>query len=346
MKPSLPFVSVLVPARNEEASIRQCLGSLLAQDYPSARYEIIIADGESTDRTRSIADEVIGQNPSRDIRIVRNPGKSAPSGLNAAIPVSRGEIVVRLDAHSYAPRNFVSGLVDALMADPDAVCAGPVLDTVGTGAWGRAIARAQSDPVGGGPARFRFGGPVSTDVDTVAFGAYRRWIFDRFGLFDTTLVRNQDDEFNGRLRAAGHRIVLVPHVVVRYYCRTTIRALYRQYRDYGYYKPLVAVRLGRPATVRQLLPPAFAVVLPASLAISVKRRFRTAAMLLPVIYCMALVTRGVVQVRRDAGRFAVACATMHLSYGCGYLAGLVSVVRLRDRRSWRQVRAEVRQDVR
>ena len=327
---SRPEVTVVVPARNEEQHIRACLESLLAQvtDFST---EILVVDGESDDRTREVVRSLATVAPVDTIRTISNPNRTAPHAMNMGIAQARGSVIVRLDGHAIAPVNFIDELVKVLRAHSDAGCAGPRIHTFGHSRWGRAIAAAMSDPAGVGTSHFRTGGGPSgeRDVDTVAFGAYQKDIFTEIGDFDTTLTRNQDDELNGRVRAGGFRVLLVPGVVVEYHCRETLRGFARQFFEYGVYKPLVGARLRRPATLRQFAPPALLLILATSVIGIVSGKWRLA---LPVVgYFGALYARGSLRSddRVDNMRFAVACAVGHVSYGLGYWIGVFRLVRSR-----------------
>ena len=316
-------VSVIVPARNEEDHIAACLRSLLDQETGHS-FEIIVVDGNSSDATVKLAMDHVSDTPPL-VRILDNPAKTAPHALNIGILHASGDMIIRLDGHAIAPRNFIDDLVGALLDHPGAACAGPCIETVGQGKWGKAIAAVLSDPIGVGTSRFRTGslGEIRR-VDTVPFGAYRAGVFSAVGNFDTSLTRNQDDEFNGRLTRNGYAVLLVPTVSVEYRCRASLKAFARQYYDYGRFKPLVAARLGRPTSVRQFAPP----LLVAGLASTPLAVWVWGPKMLSAagLYVCLIVFRGF-QRRRDAlpFRFAVAGLVGHVSYGVGYWFGLAKL---------------------
>jgi glycosyltransferase involved in cell wall biosynthesis len=256
----LPSVSIVVPCRNEQHYIAECLDSILACDYPQDRLEVLVVDGMSDDGTRPVLADYSARHPL--IRVVDNPQRITPVALNLAIRAARGDVIVRMDAHVVYPKNYVSRLVAAL-DEFGADNVGAVLRTLpaNQSPMGRAIAIGMSHPFGVGTSYFRIGTDQPRWVDTIAFFCVRRQTFDRVGLFDEELIRHQDGEFNARLIGAGGRILLIPDIVSYYYARSTLRQVGRMFYQYGYFKPLVAKKLGRFMTVRQLIPPGFVLAL-------------------------------------------------------------------------------------
>ena len=322
---SLPHVSVIIPCRNEARYIRRSLESLLAGDYPGDLMEVLVVDGTSDDGTPDIVNELARRDPR--IHLLQNPKRIVPTAMNIGISNAQGAVIVRMDAHNEYPPDYVSGLVSWLERTG--------ADNVG-GAWitvpaddsvtARAIALALAHPFGVGNAQFRLGVTAPTKVDTVPFGCFRRELFDRIGLFDEELVRNQDDELNFRILRSGGTIVLVPDIVSRYYARPSLGQLARMYFQYGYFKPLVAFKIGRVMTARQLAPPALALALVATAALAPWfPRTRLALVLLLASYLAALLLGAVTAGRgRSASIKAALLAaflTLHLSYGFGFLAG-------------------------
>lgn len=251
-----PLVTIVVPCRNEERYIVECLDSILACDYPPDRLEVLVVDGMSDDGTRAVLADYAARNPL--VRMLDNPRRITPVALNLAIRAARGDVIVRMDAHVVYPRNYVSRLVAAL-DEFGADNVGAVLRTLPANQtpMGKAIAIGMSHPFGVGTSYFRIGTDQPRWVDTIAFFCIRRATFDRVGMFDEELIRHQDGEFNARLIKSGGRILLIPDVVSYYYARATLRQVGRMFYQYGYFKPLVAKKLGRFMTVRQLIPPGF-----------------------------------------------------------------------------------------
>jgi glycosyltransferase involved in cell wall biosynthesis len=321
-----PTVSVIIPCRNEARLLGPCLDSVLASTYPKHRIEILIADGRSDDGTR----EVIARYASSDprIRLLDNPERIVSTGLNVAIRAASGEFVVRVDAHAVYPPDYIPHLLAALEETGAANVGGCIITLPGAeDVTARAIAVGMSHPLGVGNSRFRVGTSSPTWVDHVAFGCWRRTIFDQFGLFDEELVRGQDVEFNARLIRGGGRVLLLPDVTATYHARRSFRQVARMFYQYGYFKPLVARKAGRVMTARQLVPPLFVLVLGVTGLLSLW--WWPAAVGFAVICgCyLTLVLSGAIQaMRRHGFRFGVALlavfSLMHFSYGIGYLVGI------------------------
>ncbi|MFT5185714.1 MAG: glycosyltransferase involved in cell wall biosynthesis [Flavobacteriales bacterium] len=249
-------VSVIIPCRNEEAHIESMLHSLLKQKLSNLELEILVADGMSDDQTAAIVKNIANTSP--NIRLIENPDQVVPHGLNKAIKQSTGEIILRMDAHSEYPQNYIQRLVDVLLFE-GADNVGGVWDTQ-PGAdtnMARSIVVASSSKFGVGNAQYRLEGEGVIEVDTVPYGCYLRTVFDRIGLFDEDMVRNQDDELNARLTKAGGKILLITDLKIKYYARPTLRKLIKMFYQYGVFKPLVAKKVGQPATWRQFFPAAF-----------------------------------------------------------------------------------------
>ncbi|MDH4189226.1 MAG: glycosyltransferase family 2 protein [Betaproteobacteria bacterium] len=324
----LPFITVIIPVRNEEGHITVCLNSILECSYPAGLLEILVVDGLSDDRTRSIVMGFCARYPS--VRMLDNPARVVPNAMNIGIRASRGELVIRMDAHANYKPDYLLLLVK-WMAQLGADNVGGVVVTrpASESAEARAVAVILSHPFGVGNSQFRLTGLHSpVEVDTVPFGCYRREIFDRIGLYDEMFVRNQDDELNARLRKSGGRIFLIPEIEIDYIARESLRQLARMFYQYGYFKPLVAIKLGGPATWRQLVPPAFTsalIVLPA------------AAWFVPesaVLWGIVLAAHATInawvsasQGRRHGWRLFpyLFCGFLlaHVTYGAGYLKGSV-----------------------
>jgi glycosyltransferase involved in cell wall biosynthesis len=323
---TLPTVSIVVPCRNEEAYIAGCLDSILASDYPEDRLDILIAEGRSSDRTREILAAYAAAHPR--IVLLDNLTGSTPAGLNLAIRRASGDVIVRMDAHVQYPPDYVRRLVEGL-EESGADNVGGVLETVPTEDTpvARAIAIGLAHPFGVGNSYFRTGTRERREVDTVPFGCYRREVFDRIGLFDEQLIRNQDDEFNFRLIRRGGRVVLLPHVFCRYFARRSLRHLAQMYYQYGYFKPLVARKVGRLMTVRQLVP----AILVGSLLATVPMSpwlpaARWASLLIAAMYGGFVLVCSAATARTEGVRCAMALAavfpTLHFSYGAGFLRGI------------------------
>lgn len=329
MTAPMPFVSVIVPCRNEARHISACLDSIAATAYPHDRLEVLIVDGESHDGTRAAAMAYAERVRSPRMRVVANPALTAPAALNIGIQQSRGDVIARMDAHATYPPEYLPRLVEALDST-GADNVGGVLETrpANQRPMARAIAAACSHPFGVGNARFRTGASTPQWVDTVAFGCWRRQLFTWLGGFDEELVRNQDDELNHRLLSRGGRILLVPTVTAQYVARETPGQLARMFYQYGLYKPLAARKIGRIMTARQLAPPALTVgLLLAALLGPWVPAVRWLGAALAIVYGTAIVGVALRQLPRLGLRatlgLLIAFPLMHLSYGWGFLSGLV-----------------------
>ena len=328
-----PMVSIVIPCRNERNHIGRCLDSILANDYPRHRIEIIVADGMSDDGTRELLAEYAIRHPA--IRVVPNPKGIASAALNIGITQATGEVIMRMDAHAEYPPNYISGLVGWLQrTGADNVGSAWITRPASDGPVARAIAIALSHPFGIGNARFRLGTAEPRQVDTVPFGCFRKELFTRIGLFDEDLVRNQDDEFNFRLLKAGGKVLLVPGVVAYYYARPSLRQLARMYYQYGYFKPLVARKTGGIVTLRQLVPPLFVsgLIIAAVFAPWVAAA-RALLVLILGTYLAANVACSAAAIFRSGVRVGVvlpaAFTVPHVSYGLGFLRGILDFLILR-----------------
>lgn len=318
------LVTVIMPIRNEEGFIARSLGAVLGQDYPADRLEVIIADGQSDDRTLAVIEALPG---SERVQIVENPRRRQAFGLNLALQRARGEIVIRVDGHTVIAPDYVRQCVRALR-ETGAVNVGGRMEPRGETRIGRAIAAAGST---------RFGVPTAFHVsekpqftDTVYLGAWPREALLAAGGFDERLRVNEDYELNHRLRRAGGRIFLSPAIRSTYYGRQTLRALARQYVIYGWDRTNT-LRL-HPGSLkpRQLVAPAFvaALVVGAALApLGAAPRIAWLAVL--ALYALADAAASLVVGRRAGWDLLfiapVVFATMHIAWGLGFWGGIVGV---------------------
>jgi succinoglycan biosynthesis protein ExoA len=304
-------ISVIVPCRNERAYIVAFLENLAAQKTGDLAWDAWIADGESTDDTRRQIEEFARRDPR--IHVIANPKRSAAAGLNQALSHSTGEIVIRMDVHTRYADDYIAQSVAALERSGADNAGGPWRASGGSYIQ-RAIAAAFQS-------RFCSGGAKSHDVnwkgfvDTVYLGCWRRETFTRIGGFDESLERNQDDEWNLRLTLTGGKVWQDPRIRSWYTVRPSLRALWKQYFDYGFWKVAVIRKHKRPASWRHLAPGLFllanVVLLPpyiaASLAFSVAAAARSGWRLLPALPPV----------------FAV----YHFAYGLGFLWGCIKTIR-------------------
>lgn len=322
-------VTVVMPVRNEEDYIRESLEAVLAQDYPQELIEIIVADGMSVDGTREIIQSMQVQHP--NIHLADNLGHIAPSGLNIGLARAKGDIIVRVDGHCIIQSDYIRQCVFYLLEE-DIIGVGGPMETIGETGTAQAIATAMSSPFGVGGSAFRTIKDRRMYVDTVAFPAYHRETIRRAGLFDEELVRNQDDEYNFRLREMGGRILMTPDIRSRYYSRSSFRSLWRQYLQYGYWKVRVMQKHPRQMSLRQFIPPLFVASL---IFLSIFSIFISSARLLLAIVIGAytvinLATALITSLRTKLQYMpllSLAFAILHISYGSGFLYGLVKFAR-------------------
>lgn len=328
----MPTASIVIPCRNEAKHIAKCLGSVLAFDDIAGGFEVVVADGLSDDGTRQII-EILATQDAR-IRLVDNPKRTTPAGLNAAIRAAQADIIVRIDAHTeYAP-DYLKQCVAVLNAIGADNVGGP-WTARGSGYLQRAIAAAFASPFAVGGARGhreQFEG----SVDTVYLGCWHKSRLLEIGLFDEELIRNQDDELNLRLTRAGGTIYQSPRIRSWYTPRASLTQLFRQYWQYGYWKVRVIQKHRLPASVRHVIPGAFAgtLLLLALLApFWVPARWGLAGLL--GIYGCAVLAASLITAKQSQWNFLIVLpavfACYHFGYGLGFLMGIFDFVVLKRR---------------
>ena len=322
-----PSVSVIIPCRNEEKTIHLVLDAIHAQTYPRELQQVVIADGFSEDRTSEQIESFKTSHPDLVVMVVNNPKRIIPAGLNAAILASSGDLIVRMDAHSIPNPDYVALCVDALERNV-AQNVGGVWDIQpGSNSWiARSIAAAAGNPLAVGDARYRFTDKAAY-VDTVPYGSYKRELFNQIGLFDETLLANEDYELNTRIIQSGGKIWLDPKIRCVYFARSSLRALSKQYYGYGYWKFQMLKRYPETLRWRQALPPVFILGLLVTLLVGL---FWKPSMVLFAavlgVYLFALLSVGVHMAMKKSDILMVfgiplAIITMHFSWGAGFIAG-------------------------
>jgi glycosyltransferase involved in cell wall biosynthesis len=333
----LPFVSIIMPIRNEASYIAVSLGSVLAQDYPPELMEILVADGMSEDATRDIIDKTVREREiavaARQqqatgpvlpaVKVLDNPGRIVPTAFNLGLRHAQGEIIIRVDGHCEIQPDYVRRCVELLL-QTGADNVGGLQYAEGKDLVGKAISLATSSPFGVGGAKFHYAAQPGW-VDTVYLGAYRREVFDRIGGFDEELVRNQDDEFNFRLTQSGGKIWLDPSLKTVYYSRASFGKLWRQYFQYGFYKVRVMQKRGGVASWRHLAPAGFVVALFLSIFLGWVTGSPTIGLVVAGPYALANICASLWAARRDwriLPLLPLSYLILHLSYGVGFLWGL------------------------
>lgn len=323
-----PLVSIVMPVRNEAVCIEAALASILNQEDPDGGFEVIVADGRSDDATRQVLQGVAAG--CQRLMVIDNPQGIVSTGLNAAIRAARGRIIVRMDAHSeYAP-DYVRQCVSILQETGADNVGGPAQTLADTYVQ-KAVAAAYHSPFAAGGARFH-NVDYEGSVDTVTYGCWRREAFERFGLFDEELVRNQDDEHNLRIIRGGGTVWQSPKIRSWYRPRSSLRALFRQYMQYGYWKVRVIQKHRLPASVRHLVPGGFVASL---LLLALLAPWSRWGMLLLVallgLYACANLAASLITCRRPANWkylpvMPLTFAAYHFGYGWGFLMGVADFV--------------------
>lgn len=321
----LPFVSVIMPVRNEAAFIERSVTAVASQDYPRDRMEILIADGMSDDGTRDRVRSL--QQRHSNLKLIDNPGKIVATGLNAALPAAKGEIIVRVDGHCEVAPDYLRRCVSHLLHD-DVAAVGGLVETIGESLTAQAIATAMSSRFGVGGSAFRVANSGTQFTDTVAFPAYTRSVLDRGGPFDEELVRNQDDEYNYRLRKLGVKVLLASDIRSRYYSRATLAKLSSQYFQYGYWKVRVMQKHPRQMQLRQFVPALFvAAILGGLLMTPILPLLGYVTELIAILYAVAVIAASIYSARRTKWQslplLPIAFAILHWAYGLGFLFGLI-----------------------
>lgn len=307
-----PDISVIIPCFNEKEYIKAAIESFLMQESDCG-LEIIIIDGQSNDGTidiiKSISDE--------RVILIENPQKTTPYALNLGIKKSRGQYILIAGAHAIYPKNLIQTKYNFLEQHSEYCCCGCSLLTIpsNSSAKSKAISLALSSSFGVGSSHFRTGVDLVKEVDTVAFGMYRKEVFKKVGLFDTQLTRNQDDEFNARLKKEKFKIALLPNPIIKYFGRSKLSQLSKMMYQYGLFKPIVNKKIGSATTLRQFAPPLLILTLPISI--------------LPYfIFILSALIQSLKENRNIlvAVFFTTSIVHMHFSYGFGYIVGLVKII--------------------
>ncbi len=316
-----PYVSVIIPMRNEEQHIENCIDSIFRNDYPDDRLEVLVVDGRSDDDSKNIVEKFVSNR--KNVRILDNPKRIIPTALNIGIQEAQGDVIIRMDAHSIYDEKFISKCVN-LLESKGAANVGGVLEAVGKNYIGNAIAIATTNPFGVGDALYRYGDKERW-VDTVFPGAWYKKTFEAIGGFNEEMVVNQDYELNYRLREAGGKILLSPDIRCRYFVRSSIFALMRQYFRYGYWKVKTLVLHPDSLRWRQIVAPLFVLGLLVSILlipVSV-----TAALIIPGLYVIFNIFASTTAVARRGFRYLPVIPFLfliiHLSWGLGFLGGIM-----------------------
>lgn len=326
-----PFVAVVVPCRNEAAYIRPLLESLLRSEHPRERLELVFVDGMSTDGTRELLEAAAKEHSF--IRVLDNPRMIAPTAMNVGIRATRAEIVVRIDAHSEYPADYIPRCVQLLRSEAKIGNAGgmPVPLPNGRSPWAASVAYVTAHRFGVGNSPFRTRRSPGF-VDTVPCGTFHRSMFDEVGLFDERLTRNQDNELNARIQRAGYRIAFDPAIRIHYRNQPDLNGLLRQAWFTGMWNVYTVLLHPYTWKWRRYVPMAFVAYLAVLAPAAIWGAPAAPILALPLalyVFLAAACSAGAA----EAGRLRVAATfvSYHLSYGTGSFVGLANVLRGRWR---------------
>lgn len=321
------MLSVIVPIYNEEKCITLCMDSILAQDYPHEDMEVLLVDGMSTDRTRSLLKPYLERYSF--VRLLDNPGRTAPKAMNIGIRQAQGDVLMRLDAHAQYEPNYFTTLVHAVRElHADNVGAPCLTDVRHHNTRSLAIRAVLSSPFGVGNSSFRTGVDAVREVDTVPFGCWPRHTFQKYGLYDERLTRNQDIELNKRIKRGGGRIYIVPTTHCTYFARETYPALAHNNYANGLWniKTVALTRQFSSLSPRHFAPMAFTLSLVFSLLGGfLWRPLWWLGILVLALYLLVITTVSVrlaTRQRLSVPHLLAAFLVLHLSYGWGSVAGL------------------------
>ncbi len=250
---NLPSVSIIVPCRNEEKFIKMCLESIINQDFPRHKMEILVIDGNSTDNTRKIVEEFMLEYDF--IKLIINEKKITPVALNIGIKNSTGDVIIRMDAHNIYEKNYIFLCVENLIKFNADNIGGLWITLPGKDSLiAKSIAYVLSNPFGVGNSLFRIGVNKPIEVDTVPFGCYKKEVFDKIGVFNENLIRHEDNEFNSRLKRAGGKILLHPQIISYYFARSNLKSFVNQNFQNGFWV-IYSLRFSKPSfSIRHLIP--------------------------------------------------------------------------------------------
>lgn len=328
----MPLVSVIIPTREEKAGIGKCLDSILGNSYSTHKLEAIVVDGMSNDGTREIVKERQKKHP--NLRLLDNPKRLTPAAMNIGIKNAQGDVIIIVNGHSYLAKDFIIQSVKHLQEHPDADCVGGTLQSVHETFVGEVIALAADSPFGAGGTRYRTKKGEGYRSDTVPYAAYRKEVFQRIGLIDEELFRDQDEEFNYRLIKKGGKIYYTPEIKSYLHTRSSFKKLWRQHLQYGYWKVRVFQKTLMPVSWRHLVPAAFILSLAGSGISAIWNPWGLYALstIAGSYLAASLLFSSIISVKKSwryLPLLPLAFGTIHFSYGLGFLKGVWDFVILR-----------------
>ena len=323
----MPLISIIIPCRNEEQHIGKCLDSLISHNYPKESLEILVVDGISEDKTRDIIKDYIEKY--HFIRLLDNPEKVTPRAMNIGIRESRGEVVLMVNSHSVLDKDFLKWNIHHLTEIKEADAVGGTLKTISDdNIFSKAIEFVSDSVFGSGGKRYRQRTEPGFVQDTLPYCAYRREVFDKFGIIDETLFRTQDGEFNLRILKGGGKIYFSPKIKSYLYGRSSLARFSRQQFQYGYFKVKIAKKLGWGSIPRQVVPGLFVFSLILSVILSfLYKSFLFLFVLIIGSYFLANIIFSLQISFKKGMKYFLPCFltffVMHFSYGLGFLKGII-----------------------
>jgi len=323
-------VTIIIPCRNEEKYIEGTIKSII-NFKTNYNYEVLFIDGMSTDKTR----EIIKSYANEKVKLILNKNKTVPYALNIGIKKAKGDVIMRLDAHASYPHDYVQKLVDKLyIFKADNVGGIWLTDVINKNKKSISIVKVLSDYIGVGNSLFRTGAQKATEVDTVPYGCYKKDIFAKVGLFDVRLTRNQDIEFNKRIKQSGGRIILVPSVHCTYYARETFKELAKNNFQNGLWNILTVyyTKSFKSLSLRHFIPFIFILNLIITIFLSlIHINFILITVVIFVLYFVVILYRSLKLNDSNTSFFNLLLAfiTLHFSYGCGSIMGILKVIGLK-----------------
>ena len=328
----LPFVSVVFPCLNENKYISACLDSVIANEYPKEKLEVLLCDGMSDDGTREIITSYIRKYPY--IKLLDNPQKSIPNALNIGIKNSKGTVIVRMDVHAKYENDYIKKCAERLIEyDVDNVGGIIITKPKESGFLANAIVATLTSSFGVGNSLFRIGSNKPLEVDTVFGGCFRRTLFDKIGFYDENITRSEDLEFNSRIKQNGGKIILFPDIKATYYARANFLDYCRYSYIYGFCgaNNLKFVSKGF-LKIRHFIPPTFVATLAGSFLLGIlltPKFFWVFALALGAYFPVAFYFSFKVASKDDWRYFFILPILFfcrHIFFGCGSIWGILKAV--------------------
>jgi succinoglycan biosynthesis protein ExoA len=318
------LISIIIPCRNEEKFIWETISSLLQQECNGFDFEILVVDGMSDDRTRKILSEISSQHD--NVRIIDNPLKVTPSAFNLGILNAKGKYISILGAHAEYASDFLLNNLELMELFPDVECTGGPIISRGKSNFAKAVSIAMSSSIGVGNAKHRFP-DYEGYAEMACFPTFRREVFEKYGLYDESLIKNQDDEYCFRMRLKGGKIYISPKVKSNYFVRDNVVKLFSQYYQYGKWRIPVLLKHKIPISYRQQIPALFFLTIAFLFIIAFYFNNVFIGLFLPVIYIIILTGFAIYSLKRE--KFSIiwhlptVVFILHFSYAVGFISGII-----------------------